>query len=51
MFVHTDGRTPAGSCRVCPISDCRKREATFDGRIEWTFENITDNEKHGFQTG
>ncbi|MFM7155357.1 MAG: cation diffusion facilitator family transporter [Bacteroidota bacterium] len=51
MFVHTDGCIPSGSCRVCPISDCPKREATFDGRIEWTFENITNNEKHGFQTG
>lgn len=51
MFVHTDGCTPAGSCRVCPIQGCPEREAQFEGRIEWTFENITNNEKHGFQTG
>jgi cation diffusion facilitator family transporter len=50
MFVHTDGCIPAGSCRVCPISDCPKREAPFNGRFEWTFENITNDEKHGFQT-
>lgn len=50
MFVHTDGCMPAGSCRVCPITDCPKREAPFNGRFEWTFENITNDEKHGFQT-
>lgn len=49
MFVHTDGCMPEGSCRVCPVSDCPKREAQFNGRIEWTFENITNDEKHGFQ--
>jgi cation diffusion facilitator family transporter len=51
MFVHTDGCVPAGSCRVCPLTDCSKREAQFNGRFEWTFENITNDAKHGFQTG
>ena len=50
MFVHTDGCVPSGSCRVCPLTDCPKREASFNGRFEWTFENITNDEKHGFQT-
>lgn len=48
MFVHTDGCVPPGSCRVCPITDCEVRKSTFEGRLEWTLENITSNKKHGF---
>lgn len=47
MFVHTDGCVPSGSCTVCPIGDCQVRKAAFQGRLEWTFENITSNKKHG----
>lgn len=48
MFVHTDGCVPPDSCKVCPLTDCEVRKATFEGRLEWTFENITSNKKHGF---
>lgn len=47
MFVHTDGCVPPSSCRVCPITDCEVRKAPFEGRLEWTLENITSNKKHG----
>jgi len=47
MFVHTDGCIPPSSCRVCPLTDCEVRKAPFEGRLEWTFENITPNKKHG----
>jgi cation diffusion facilitator family transporter len=47
MFVHTDGCVPPDSCRVCPVTDCEVRKAEFEGRLEWTFENITSNKKHG----
>jgi cation diffusion facilitator family transporter len=47
MFVHTDGCEPPNSCRVCPIQDCQVRKAAFEGRLEWTLENVTLNRKHG----
>lgn len=47
MFVHTDGCVPPASCRVCPLTGCEVRKAPFEGRLEWTFENITSNKKHG----
>lgn len=47
MFVHTDGCVPPASCRVCPIENCEVRKTSFEGRLEWTFENVTSNKKHG----
>lgn len=47
MFVHTDGCVPPGSCQVCPIATCPVRQQPFARRLEWTFENITNNQKHG----
>lgn len=47
MFVHTDGCVPPGSCRICPVENCQVRQKPFEKRLEWTFENITSNEKHG----
>jgi cation diffusion facilitator family transporter len=49
MFVHTDGCVPPGSCTVCPLMECSVRKAAFNGRVNWTLENITSNKKHGFQ--
>lgn len=48
MFVHTDGCVPTSSCTICPLQKCPVRKATFKGRLEWTFDNITMNKKHGF---
>ena len=47
MFVHTDGCVPPHSCRVCPLTECPVRKEAFEGRLEWTFQNITANSKHG----
>jgi cation diffusion facilitator family transporter len=47
MFVHLDGCEPPGSCRICPVQDCKVRQHAFEERLEWTFENITSNKKHG----
>ncbi len=47
MFVHTDGCVPPVSCRVCPLEKCAVRQQSFEGRLEWTFENVTSNRKHG----
>lgn len=49
MFVHTDGCVPPASCRVCPLYKCAVRQQDFEGRLEWTFENVTSNRKHGMQ--
>ncbi len=46
MFVHLDGCMPPDSCRVCPVEDCAERKRPFEERLEWTFENITKNQKH-----
>lgn len=47
MFVHTDGCVPPASCTVCPLLHCEVRKVAFEGRLEWTLENITSNKKHG----
>lgn len=49
MFVHTDGCVPPSSCRVCPLLECPVRKASFEGRLEWTLENVTLNAKHGLE--
>jgi len=47
MFVHTDGCVPPNSCRVCPLESCQVRQIASEGRLEWTLENVTLNQKHG----
>ena len=47
MFVHTDGCVPPHCCRVCPLAQCSERKAAFEGRLQWTLENVTLNQKHG----
>lgn len=32
-------------CRVCGI-DCDRRAAEFEGRIDWTFDTVTDGDEH-----
>ncbi|MDX1911296.1 MAG: cation diffusion facilitator family transporter [Saprospiraceae bacterium] len=46
MFVHTDGCIPPDSCRVCAMENCPERKAPFKTRLDWTFENVTSNQKH-----
>jgi hypothetical protein len=47
MFVHLDACMPPFSCRVCPLTQCPERKQAFEGRLEWTSENLISNAKHG----
>ncbi len=49
MFVHTDGCVPPYSCKICPLLECPVRRHEFEGRLEWTFQNLTADVKHGIQ--
>lgn len=49
MFVHTDGCISPACCQICPLSNCPVRQAAFVERLEWTFKNITSNQKHGLE--
>lgn len=46
MFVHSDACIPPLACAICPKTDCTERKVPFEKRLEWTFENITRNERH-----
>ncbi|MFB9864600.1 cation diffusion facilitator family transporter [Rufibacter immobilis] len=46
LFVHLDPCLPPASCRLCTKSDCRLREHEFVGRVEWTLDNVSENQKH-----
>lgn len=43
--VHTDGCLPF-SCQICDLADCKERKQAFVQRIDWTLENILQNQKH-----
>jgi cation diffusion facilitator family transporter len=45
LFVHTDGCLYS-QCPLCFKSDCPVRKHTFEKRIQWTLENISQNKKH-----
>ncbi len=45
LFVHVDPCEPI-SCQICQKQDCKKRLESFESRINWTFENVTANQKH-----
>lgn len=45
LFVHTDGCLDF-SCKICTKKDCTVRTCTFEKRVEWTLENISQNKKH-----
>jgi len=45
LFVHSDGCLPF-SCKICTKPDCKERKHNFEARIDWTIENILQNQKH-----
>lgn len=47
MFVHTDDCAPPHSCHICPLLECPVRKSPFEGRLDWTLENLIPNKKHG----
>ncbi len=50
MFVHTDDCAPPHSCRICSLLECPVRKSAFEGRLDWTLENLIPNKKHGLST-
>lgn len=49
FFVHTDDCREK-SCAICLMTDCTMRMHDFEQKIEWTFNNISNNERHSILT-
>jgi len=45
LFVHVDGCLPF-SCKVCNKQNCNERKHNFERRIDWTLENVLQDQKH-----
>jgi cation diffusion facilitator family transporter len=45
LFVHTDGCLYS-QCPICIKNNCPVRQHAFSKKIEWTFENVSQNKKH-----
>jgi cation diffusion facilitator family transporter len=45
LFVHVDGCMPF-SCKVCNKQNCNERKHNFEKRIDWTLENVLQDQKH-----
>jgi cation diffusion facilitator family transporter len=46
LFVHIDPCLPPDACRLCAMAECPERQSTFEARISWTLENLTENSRH-----
>ena len=46
FFIHIDGCMPY-QCKLCALAECPVRKEAFIDQVEWTFENVWLNEKHG----
>ncbi|GHA59741.1 cation diffusion facilitator family transporter [Pontibacter akesuensis] len=46
LFVHTDPCI-APSCTICTKGDCQRRNSTFMERVEWDFDKVIADRKHG----
>jgi cation diffusion facilitator family transporter len=45
LFVHVDPCLEF-SCLICSKQDCNMRRQVFEKRIEWTIENVSQDNKH-----
>ncbi len=45
LFVHLDA-CKEYSCSICSKTDCPVRKHVFEGKIKWTIENVSTNQKH-----
>jgi len=45
FFVHTDACMDF-SCPICTKESCQVRKHAFEGRVEWTLQNVVANKKH-----
>ncbi|NRA49582.1 MAG: cation transporter [Phaeodactylibacter sp.] len=48
LFVHIDPCDPPENCALCALASCPHRKAPHKKQIEWTLENIKENQKHRF---
>ncbi len=49
LYVHSDGCLDF-SCLICQKQHCAVRKHPFQKRVEWTIQNITNNQKHQINT-
>jgi cation diffusion facilitator family transporter len=49
LFIHADGCLPT-SCPICIKDDCPVRHHPFQKRVEWSVQNIQQDEKHVVST-
>ena len=49
LYVHSDGCLDF-SCLICQKNDCPERKHPFQKKIEWTVQNISNDQKHDAQT-
>ena len=45
LFVHTDACKDF-SCNICSIENCPERKAPLKQILEWTFDNVRENQRH-----
>lgn len=45
LFVHSDGCLPF-SCCICNKQNCKERKHNFEKQVNWTIDNILQNQKH-----
>jgi cation diffusion facilitator family transporter len=45
LFVHSDGCL-SFQCRICNKQECRERKQAFEKQVNWTLENVSQNQKH-----
>ncbi len=45
LFVHSDG-CQSFSCRICSKQNCNERKHNFEKQVNWTIDNILQNQKH-----
>ncbi|MBK7097400.1 MAG: cation transporter [Sphingobacteriales bacterium] len=50
LFVHIDG-CAYFQCPICTKTNCQYRKSPSETRIEWTLENVIQNEKHNSPKG
>jgi len=49
LYVHSDGCLDF-SCNICQKQDCKVRKHPFERRVEWTVQNISNDQKHQITT-
>ena len=45
LFVHTDA-CKEFSCAICCVENCPERKVALKKKLEWTFDNVRENQRH-----